>query len=165
MSRQSILHRAPARAIFQTTFWALAILVMTSIHHVYGAALFSTPWRLHIVYVSIPAALIILAAIPAGRAAPHGLVSRAASWLYVAIIGVFAVGMIGFYEGGYNHLIPNIQYALGVEHPLREGLYEPPDDLIFQLIGVAQFPIAVLAGWRLFQLVVTQGSRAASPGA
>jgi hypothetical protein len=152
----SILFRASPRSIFRTTASALGVLVMTSVHHIYGAVIFDTPWRLHIVFVSIPVALIILGAIPLGRTA-GGLPSRLASWTYVALVGIFAIAMIGIYEGGYNHLLPNIQYVLGVDHPLREGLYEPPDDLAFQLTGIAQFVVAIIAAWELWRLISSRG--------
>src|SRR5687768_18557321 len=125
----SYLHKAPLDEVVRTTIAGLAILVMTAIHHIYGAMLFATPWRLHIVYISIPVALLILATVSLGRASASSLLARLASWTYALAIGGFAVGMIGVYEGGYNHLLPNLQYVLGVEHTLREGLYEPPDEI------------------------------------
>ena len=150
---KSILHGAPAHTLAAATTSILGVLAMTAIHHVYGAVLFATPWRLHIVFISVPVALAILAAVPLGRASPDGLLSSAASWVYLALGGVFAIGAIGVYEGGYNHLLPNLQHVLGVEHTLREGLYVPPDDLVFQLTGVAQFVIAVIAARYMWRLV------------
>ena len=149
----SILYAAPSRALVAATTSVLAVLAMTAIHHVYGAALFATPWRLHIVYVSVPVALALLGAIPVARASPDSLASRIASWLFLGLGGVFAVGLIGFYEGGYNHLLPNVQYALGIEATVREGLYVPPDDLVFQLTGMAQFVLAMVAAVHLARLV------------
>jgi hypothetical protein len=126
---------------------------MTTIHHVYGAAIFETPWRLHIVFASIPVALIILAAAPIAKRTRSGVVSNVASWLYVAAIALFCIALIGFYEGGYNHLIPNIQYMHGVDHPLREGLYVPPDDLAFQLTGIAQFAAGLVSSITLWAML------------
>jgi hypothetical protein len=161
---KSILHRAPERTLVAATASTLGVLVMTAVHHIYGAALFDTPWRLHIVFISVPVALAILAAIPIARASPDGLLSRIASWVYLALGGVFAVGAIGVYEGGYNHLLPNLQYVLGMEHTLRGGLYVPPDDLVFQLTGIAQFAIAIIAARHLWQLVdASSADRLADP--
>ncbi|PKR88341.1 hypothetical protein CXZ10_15085 [Pleomorphomonas diazotrophica] len=139
--------------VYRATATALAILVMTSIHHIYGAEIFDTPYRLHIVYVSIPVALVILGCVALARRTASAAVARAASWLFVILTGLFAIVAVGFYEGGYNHVIPNIQYLLGVEHTLRAGLYEPPDDLVFQLTGVAQFGIALVAASALWRLL------------
>jgi hypothetical protein len=149
----SILSRASGRSVFQATASALGVLAMTSIHHVYGAAIFETPWRLHIVFISIPVALLILAAVAVARSGNGARAGKVASWIYVGLVALFAIAAVGIYEGGYNHLIPNIQHVLGVEHPLREGLYEPPDDLFFQLTGIAQFVIAVIAAWTIRKLV------------
>ena len=152
----SILSSAPAGLVNRATATSLAILVMTSVHHVYGAEIFDTPYRLHIVYVSIPVALIILGCVALARRTASETVARAASWLFVVLTGLFAIAAVGFYEGGYNHVIPNIQYVFGVEHTLRAGLYEPPDDLVFQLTGVAQFPIALTAAWALWRLIASR---------
>lgn len=149
----SLLSSAPAGLVYRATATALAILVMTSIHHVYGAEIFDTPYRLHIVYVSIPVALIILGCVALARRTASEMVARAASWLFVILTGLFAIAAVGFYEGGYNHVIPNIQYLLGVEHTVRPGLYEPPDDLVFQLTGMAQFGIALVAASALWRLL------------
>lgn len=151
--RPSILSRAPTRTVAAAAASGLGVLAMTTIHHVYGAAIFETPWRLHIVFISIPVALVILGAIPLARMRNASFTSHVASWLFIGLIALFAVAAIGFYEGGYNHLLPNIQYTLGVEHPLRDGLYVPPDDLFFQLTGIAQFAVAVIAAWYLERLL------------
>lgn len=150
-----ILCRASVRSVVLATTSALGVLVMTSIHHIYGAAIFETPWRLHIVFISIPVALIILAAVVLARSGGSTAISRVASWLYFGLVALFGIAAIGVYEGGYNHLIPNLQHVLGIAHPLREGLYQPPDDLVFQLTGIAQFGIAMLAAWRLWKLVAS----------
>ena len=149
----SILSRAPAAAIAAATISGLAVLVATTVHHVYGAWLFATPWRLHIVFISIPVAIAILAAIPIARMGSAPLAGQLASLVYIILDAGFVIGLIGFYEGGYNHLLPNIQYVLGVDHTLRADLYLPPDDLIFQLTGVAQFFLGVVAAWYLWRLV------------
>ena len=158
----SLFAQAPATQLRLATAGTLAVLVMTAIHHIYGAWLFATPWRLHIVYISIPVAIAILAALMVGRANASQFSARVASWIYFALAGGFAVGAIGFYEGGYNHLLPNIQYVLGVEHTLRDGLYEPPDDLIFQLTGIAQFAAGLFAGWHLVKLATPRWRRCGS---
>jgi hypothetical protein len=74
----------------------------------------------------------------------------------------FSILAIGIYEGGYNHLLPNIQYAMDVESTLREGLYVPPDDFIFQGTGMAQFVIAVIAAYALAVMIWGPRRRAAA---
>ena len=150
---ESILARAPRGAVYAATLGGLTILLATTIHHVYGAWLFDTPWRLHIVFISIPVAVAMVASVPLARRPGNTLAAHLASWTFILLNGGFAIALIGFYEGGYNHLLPNIQYALGIEHPLREGLYVPPDDLVFQLTGVAQFVVAAIAAWQLWRVI------------
>jgi hypothetical protein len=147
-----MLNYAHARLVLRATVPALAVLVVTTVHHVYGAALFETPWRLHVAYVSVPIALLVVVCARLGRIARESRIRCTASVLYFLLTGFFAVALIGVYEGGFNHLLPNLQYILGYEG-LREGLYEPPDNLLFQITGIAQFAIALLAGVRLWQLL------------
>lgn len=149
----SILSRASGRSTILATLGAMGVLAMTSIHHAYGAIVFETPYRWHIIFISIPVALVILATARVARSGGSAMISRVASWLYLGLVVLFVIAAIGIYEGGYNHLIPNIQYVLGVEHPLREDLYEAPDDLFFQLTGIAQFALAMLTAWWLWKLV------------
>ena len=39
---------------------ALAVLLLTTVHHVYGAVVYHTPWRLHVGFVSVFAAAAIV---------------------------------------------------------------------------------------------------------
>ena len=150
---QSILARAPRSAVYAATLGGLSILIATTIHHVYGAWLFDTPWRLHIVFISIPVALGMVVAVLVAVQGGGSLAGHVASWAFILLNAGFAIALIGLYEGGYNHLLPNIQYVLAVDHPLREGLYDPPDDLVFQLSGIAQFVVAAIAAWQLWRVI------------
>lgn len=139
---------------------ALTVLLMTSIHHVYGAVIYDTPFRLHIVYISVPVALAIAAALYVG-ATRTGTVGRVATWIGVAIIFAFAVAAIGVFEGGYNHVLKNIVYFAGGEEAMMklvpESVYDPaaveiPNDFIFEATGIAQFPLSIWTAvltWRL----------------
>jgi hypothetical protein len=115
------------------------VLVLTVIHHAYGAFIFQQPLMLHITLIAIPVgALIFTLGAFARRAASRRTASVASATALILMIGVSIVAF-GFYEGGYNHLLPNIQYALGITPTVRAGLYEPPDDFIFQGTGIIQF--------------------------
>jgi hypothetical protein len=39
---------------------SVALAILTTIHHVYGAVLYDTPWRLHILVMSIPVIILTL---------------------------------------------------------------------------------------------------------
>lgn len=47
---------------------ACAVLALTSIHHVYGAIHYATPWRYHAVHVSGVILVVLLGAYRRGRA-------------------------------------------------------------------------------------------------
>lgn len=139
---------------------ALAVLAMTSIHHIYGAAIYDTPWRLHVVYIAVPVAAAIVAAFRLG-ATREGTAGRIATWAGIAVILVFPVALIGFFEGGYNHVAKNIVHLAAGEAGMRalfpEWLYEPgsvetPNDLVFEATGVAQFPLSILTSVLVFRL-------------
>lgn len=133
---------------------ALAILVLTSVHHVYGAIVFETPWRMHILHAAVPVAIVIVVALAFSNR--DSLRGRLLGWLAIVVILVFPVGLIGLYEGGYNHLVKNVVYfAAGRDAALAmfpPPTYEMPDELLFELTGIAQFPLAVLAIVQLWRL-------------
>lgn len=139
---------------------ALGVLILTSVHHVYGAVIYDTPWRLHIVHIAIPVAAVIVAALWLGAARGNTTTGRVATWVGIAVILVFPVAMIGFMEGGYNHVLKNAVFFTGGEEAMRtlfpQWLYEPgsvetPNDFVFEATGVAQFPLSVwtaVLAWR-----------------
>ncbi len=112
---------------------------------------------MHVVYVAVPAAIVIVAALGLAslrRGLPIG--RRAALFAVVAILVLPVVG-IGLYEGGYNHVLKNVVYfAMGKEQALAmfpPPIYELPSDLFFELTGVAQFPLSILAAIRALALL------------
>ena len=133
---------------------ALAVLATTSIHHVYGAIVYDTPWRLHIVHIAAPAAVVIVAALYLGATRQGTAAGRVAAWAGIAVILAFCVALIGVFEGGYNHVVKNVAYLAAGESGMRalfpEWLYgsgsvETPGDLVFEATGIVQFPLSVLA--------------------
>lgn len=139
---------------------AMLVLLMTSIHHVYGAVVYDTPFRLHIVFISVPVAAAIAATLYVG-ATRDGLAGRIATWTGIAIILAFAVALIGFFEGGYNHVLKNLGFLGGGEEAVKAlmptWLYDPaaveiPNDFFFEATGIAQFPLSVLTAVRTWRL-------------
>ncbi len=65
---------------------------------------------------------------------------------------------LGLYEGGYNHSLKNVAYAVDLPASVFDtlfptSLYEPPGDWFFELSGMLQLPLGLLAGraaWRAF---------------
>lgn len=152
MTQLAISGQAAPRPYFRAGAMAIAVLVMTTIHHVYGAVIYHTPWRLHIVYISAPVAAAIVAALVFGASREGTPAGRVATWLAIAAIIVFPVALIGFFEGGYNHVVKNIVYFAAGEEAMMglvpTFLYDPsavevPSDVFFEMTGIAQFPLSI----------------------
>src|SRR5687768_8438662 len=92
---------------------ALSVLLLTSVHHAYGAVVYDTPWRLHIIHAAIPAAIVIVLGLWLARATSGTRTARIGTWATVALILAFPVGMIGLFEGGYNHVVKDLLYFGG----------------------------------------------------
>jgi hypothetical protein len=146
-----------ARELTRVTRSALGILLLTSIHHAYGAYAYNTPWRLHVVIVS---ALVIAVMLPLrwaiGRASDR--LAGIAFWSFAAIVLVMPVGLIGGFEGVYNHAAKNMLYFGGASPSLMTRLFPPPtyelpNDLVFELTGTAQAIWGVIAGYQLLVLI------------
>ena len=130
---------------------ASAVLLITSIHHAYGAYVYDTPWRYHAVIVAGVTAPLIFGALAVMR-------SRSSRLLRALAYGVFVLGslgvsmlMIGLFEGLYNHIVKNVLYFGGASPGLMMRLfprptYEMPNDLFFEVTGILQVvPVALAA--------------------
>lgn len=122
----------------------LSVYLITSLHHIYGAWLYETPWRNHIAYQGftwlIISYVILLISIQWKK--------YFIKWIFVLFAGFFFVGAIGFYEGLYNHVLKNILHFLNVDHDLLKTMYPPPkyelpNDLLFEVSGVLTFFISM----------------------
>jgi hypothetical protein len=65
--------------------------------------------------------------------------------------------MIGFFEGGYNHVLKDALYFGGASRELMQTLfpapaYELPHSVLFEVTGVAQLMPAVLGARHLYKL-------------
>jgi hypothetical protein len=142
----------------QITRYAYGILVLTSAHHAYGAYIYASPWRLHVVALSVVAAAAIGAAAGSFRRHPTGIAGTIAFWIVCVVTLAFPFAMIGFFEGGYNHVLKNALYLGGASRDLMQTLfpapaYEMPNSVFFELTGVAQLPPAVVGVGHLYRLV------------
>ncbi|QSQ13459.1 hypothetical protein [Myxococcus landrumensis] len=123
---------------------------MTSVHHVYGALLYETPWRLHMVAVSALTALGLVGSLLFFRARQEGGLGAAALGFFALLTLALPVGMIGTYEGLYNHVLKNILFFGGASTPLLHTLFPPPmyelpNDFFFELTGNLQVVPAALS--------------------
>ncbi len=143
-------------AEFRAGAAALFILFLTSVHHAWGAYVFATPFRLHIVFISVPFAAVVIGLIYyAGTVEARG--ARIARWAAIVTIAAFPILAIGFYEGGYNHVVKNLVFFIGGAGAAREAfaspMYEMPSDVFFEVTGVLQLPAAIFASLQLWRLV------------
>jgi carbon starvation protein CstA len=129
--------------IKRTTLFSLILMVLTSFHHVYGALVYNTPWRFHVLFISIPVAIAIL------------LLSARLSgkmdikfWTYWALVLFPTILMLGVFEGLYNHLLKDFLYFTGFSRETLQTLfpppkYEMPNDFLFELTGILQGFVAI----------------------
>lgn len=126
---------------------SIALMSLTSIHHVYGAIIYSTPWRLHILMLSIPvtALTLLLKLYFFKKKGKYRWVFKSA-FLFITLVP--SIGMIGVYEGLYNHVLKNILFFSGASQETLQSMfpapmYEMPNDFIFEVTGVMQGLIVV----------------------
>lgn len=128
---------------------ALLLLALTSIHHAYGAAILDTPWRLHVLYFILPVAALVAMLLSAGWYAPTGRSARLFTWAGAIVVLAVPIILVGYVEGGYNHVVKNIAYLIVSGDTFRAIFpnppYKEPNDLFFEITGIAQFPLSVLA--------------------
>jgi hypothetical protein len=127
-----------------TVITTTLLYLLTALHHAYGAWLYDTPWRMHIV----PQGLTFLAICFAFLGIYLWKKWKIFLVLYLAAaLLLFGCG-IGLYEGLYNHVLKNILFFAGVESAtllkmFPPPLYEMPDDFLFEFSGILQFAAAV----------------------
>ena len=141
----------------RTLFGGLAVLLLTTVHHVYGAYAYDTPWRLHVAHVSAVAAVLLIGSFVVRRRTTGPLASIALSVFVVVTVLVPMVG-IGLFEGGYNHLLKNALYFGGapiewVRRLFPAPTYELPNDAFFELTGVFQLVGGVVTGLDLYRFL------------
>ena len=133
--------------VAKVSLYSNALMIVTSIHHVYGAVVYHTPWRLHILMVSIPVIIFTLAG-------SKFLIKREIPgknlllWFYWSIILIFSIMLIGGYEGVYNHALKNVFFFLGASEAIFDKMFPPsmyvmPNNFLFELTGVMQAVIFV----------------------
>lgn len=130
----------------------LVVYLVTSIHHVYGAWLYETPWRNHIAYQGFTWLMI-----------SYGIMlawilwkKKFLTWVFVVFAGFFFIGAIGFFEGAYNHVLKNILYYGGLNIDTLHQMYPPPkyqlpNDWLFEISGVFTFVVAL---WCLKSMII-----------
>lgn len=152
------MRAAETSPYFRAGLGVVLTMAMTSLHHVYGAIVYETPYRLHIVFVEVPFALVAVLLLWIAYERRGTSLGRTIAWIVGSAILIFPVAMIGVYEGGFNHTLRDFVYfVLGED--LARGLCgaaascQSPDSFIFEATGIAQFFVAIPAAVWAFQLL------------
>ena len=137
---------------------AFALLLLTSIHHVYGGYVYATPWRYHAVPISIVTAVVMLGALALWRRRPSRLAGGIARIVFLLTTLAIPVISFGLFEGFYNHVVKNLLYFAGAPAAVLAPLfppptYEMPNDVFFEITGVLQVVPAALAAWSLYRIL------------
>jgi hypothetical protein len=137
---------------------AIALLLLTSIHHVYGGYVYATPWRYHAVPVSVVTAVVILGALALWRRRPSALAGRIARIVLLLTTLAIPVISFGLFEGLDNHVVKNLLYFAGTPAAVLARLfpppmYEMPNDVFFEITGVLPVVPAALAAWSLYRIL------------
>ena len=138
------------RLVRNVSLSASLVYVLTIVHHVYGAIAFDTPWRHHAAFLGfggIAATLLFMWGATRWQAP---VLRQVATVLLLALTLVLAVGLIGVFEGGYNHAVKLLLVFGGAGPETTNRLfppptYEMPSDVFFEVTGVLQLLAAVVA--------------------
>ena len=151
------------KTLRQVLWLSHALMLLTSFHHIYGAVVFRTPWRYHAVLVAVPV-IVVTAVLGYRTLKKNNFRYSIFFWMNWAIILLFSIAAIGVFEGVYNHFLKDVLYFTGAGSRLLSTLfpphlYEMPNDLIFEITGLAQAGIAVALIGKFYSLTkeVTTG--------
>lgn len=132
-------------------FYSNLLMILTSIHHIYGAIVYDTPWRLHILLFSVP--VLAFNWITAGKKLTRRLLY---SFLLVNLI--ITTCLIGLFEGVYNHLIKDTLFYAGTSSDLMTTLFPPPtyimpNNFFFEFTGVLQAITGILLVYHFIKVI------------
>ena len=139
-------------------WWAIGVLLLTTVHHVYGGIIYNTPWREHAALVAIVTVVVMAGLLRIHRSQLGKRGGEIAFWMFAIVTLIVPVVFVGLVEGGYNHALKNILYFTTTDRALLARLfppptYEMPNDAFFETTGVLQFFVGLVAGWELIKMI------------
>lgn len=142
-------------ALRKVSLYSNGLMLLTTIHHIYGAIVYNTPWRLHVLMLSLP---VIAATVLLKRVLIQKPNSRWWLWTYCVIILVPSFGLIGLFEGMYNHVAKVVMFYTSVNRATLLTLFPPPtyelpNDFVFEFTGVLQGVLAFPLAHKLYRLI------------
>lgn len=138
----------------------VAVLLLTTVHHVYGAVLYATPERYHAVGIALAGLVVMAAGFIVSRRSRDSVLRRLGWWTFWGGTALVPVLLFGAVEGVYNHVVKLLLFFAGVPEDQLQQLYpdptaEMPNDFIFEFTGVLQAVPAGVAAFYLFRLLRT----------
>jgi hypothetical protein len=104
-----------------------------------------------------PMLIVLVLTYGVHRWRPLTMFDRAALRLFIVLTLPVPVGLIGFFEGGYNYMVKNVLYFGDLPRATLDQLfppprYEMPNDLWFEVTGILQFFLGLCAVYYLWRL-------------
>jgi len=153
--------------VSKVTAYSVALMTVTSLHHVYGAIVYHTPWRLHVLMLSIPVLIVtlILYRILRKKELPDRSFMY---WTFFFITLIPSAGLIGVYEGLYNHILKNTLFFGGASDEVLQQLfpaptYEMPNNVFFEVTGIMQGIIVLPLISDLMTMAIGRWNNVAQP--
>lgn len=132
-------------------FYSNVLMILTSIHHIYGAYVYDTPWRLHILFFSVP--VLVFNGVTARKKSNRFLV-------YTLLLANFIITacLIGLFEGVYNHLLKDLLFFAGTSSDIMVKLFPPPtyvmpNNFFFEFTGVLQALAGIVLVYHFIKLI------------
>lgn len=134
----------------RTLIASTAVLLITVVHHSYGAMRFATPWRHHVTFVALLLAILLWGTYLIFSRRRDSCLAGIARGLFIGAALLGPIAWIGLFEGGYNHLLKVVLFQFdlspaSVRRYYPSEIYEPPEDWFFETTGVAQLAAALWA--------------------
>jgi hypothetical protein len=147
----------------RTMVSALVVLLLTIVHHTYGAWLYDSPGRHHVSAVGAVSAIVLAGSFYVLRARSPGVSRAIALWIFMTVTLLVVAG-IGLFEAGYGHVAKNALYFGGVSAAALQRLYPPsmfelPNDALFEITGVMQLVPALFAAYYVYRLLRERPAR------
>lgn len=143
---------AAVAALRRASLADAALLALTSAHHLYGAWRFDTPWRAHVAHIAAWLSVLLAVLVGTWWRASSRTIRRSAALVFVGVSVLVGVAWLGLFEGGYNHGLKALAGLAGMSPGMFDvlfppSIYEPPGDWVFEVSGVCQLPVGLLAGY------------------
>lgn len=132
--------------ITNVAFYTNLLMILTTVHHIYGAIVHNTPWRMHVALVSIP--IIIFTSVVSKTINKQYDYKKIVLWIFWSVTLIVPVMSIGLFEGFYNHLLKNVLFFSGTGYDTLQRMfpapkYEMPNDFFFEFTGICQAIVTV----------------------